>query len=156
MDSMTRHMITDKNIEALTGICSVCGPVQIVPRYRDSTTGIRYRCRSKYLSEESERNKRRKEYIEEYQWRRRGIVGESLSDVKDATLAQQDFRCPICLLEVGRGGHLDHDHDTGEVRGVLCSKCNVGLGFFKDDPEVLIRASEYLTRRDRATARRLS
>lgn len=41
---------------------------------------------------------------------------------------------------------LDHCHNTGVLRGLLCSKCNRGLGFFKDNPELLKRAIQYLTR----------
>lgn len=55
-----------------------------------------------------------------------------------------DVRCRICKsLE-----HLilDHCHITGEVRGTLCHHCNVGLGHFKDNPEFLRRAAEYLER----------
>lgn len=39
---------------------------------------------------------------------------------------------------------IDHCHDTGIVRGLLCSSCNKGLGFFKDDPVLLTEAIKYL------------
>jgi hypothetical protein len=39
---------------------------------------------------------------------------------------------------------LDHCHETGEFRGFLCSNCNLGLGKFKDDPEILLNAIAYL------------
>ena len=40
---------------------------------------------------------------------------------------------------------IDHDHETGEVRALLCPTCNSGLGHFKDSPELLIKAAKYLT-----------
>jgi hypothetical protein len=50
--------------------------------------------------------------------------------------------CQIC------GGYqrlsIDHDHNTGKVRGLLCSPCNIGLGGFKDNPHSLTKAIEYL------------
>ncbi len=41
----------------------------------------------------------------------------------------------------------DHNHTTGQVRGVLCRDCNFGLGHFKDNPEILFKAHEYLRSR---------
>lgn len=42
--------------------------------------------------------------------------------------------------------HVDHDHDTGEVRGLLCVSCNNALGAFKDSREILLRAVAYVDR----------
>lgn len=56
--------------------------------------------------------------------------------------------CWICekVLAKEAAGPLDHDHKTGRVRGLLCSRCNTGLGLFKDDPALLERAILYLRR----------
>ena len=40
--------------------------------------------------------------------------------------------------------HIDHDHETGEIRGLLCNTCNLGLGHFKDNPALLEAAVQYL------------
>lgn len=56
--------------------------------------------------------------------------------------------CEICGTDKPGGRfnnwHIDHDHDSGIVRGVLCALCNTGIGMFRDDPELLLRAVEYL------------
>jgi hypothetical protein len=63
-------------------------------------------------------------------------------------LAAQDGRCAICGSR-DAGGNLprmpvDHDHATGDVRGLLCMYCNIGLGTFKDSPVLLRAAAAYL------------
>lgn len=53
------------------------------------------------------------------------------------------FECPAlhkCLQRM----HIDHDHKTGEVRGLLCSRCNQGLGYLRESPIVLRNAAGYL------------
>ena len=56
--------------------------------------------------------------------------------------------CDICG-KPNAGGELlfiDHDHETGEVRGMLCSACNSAIGFMRDLPELLRKAADYLER----------
>ena len=68
----------------------------------------------------------------------RGVItDETLKDLKHSTT-----ECVIC----GATGPLvvDHDHATGEVRGMLCNHCNRGLGHFRDDPILLEFAAAYL------------
>lgn len=64
----------------------------------------------------------------------------------EAAEARQEGRCAICDRTPERRLHIDHDHDTGELRGLLCHHCNTALGNFRDDPELLQRAIEYLGR----------
>ncbi len=61
-------------------------------------------------------------------------------------LDEQQGVCAVCQRtpEVAGKLHLDHDHATEQVRGLLCSGCNTGLGLFREDPAALRRAAEYL------------
>lgn len=72
-------------------------------------------------------------------------------DIK-ALLQKQSNRCPVCNRffpavsgPSGRPGfNVDHDHKTGKVRGLLCCRCNSGLGKFQDSMRLLKRAQRYL------------
>jgi hypothetical protein len=57
---------------------------------------------------------------------------------------EQDGKCAVCHEVAGL--HVDHCHAKGSVRGLLCVRCNRGLGYFKDKPELLKRAAAYLVR----------
>lgn len=72
-----------------------------------------------------------------------GITEETF----EALVQSQGGKCAICrdvLKREKRGTHIDHDHATGAIRGILCVKCNAGLGQFKDDPERLQAAARYI------------
>ena len=83
---------------------------------------------------------------------RRGMTPEEY----DAKLAGQGGRCARCGREPktglkADGGlmpalHVDHDHVSGLNRDLLCGNCNQGLGLFRDDPELLRKAAEYIER----------
>ena len=54
--------------------------------------------------------------------------------------------CHICGASGDIEFHIDHDHETGAVRGLLCKHCNFGIGWFRDSPEHLAKAIQYLNR----------
>ena len=62
-------------------------------------------------------------------------------------LEEQQGCCAICRQkELSKKTRLfvDHDHKTGKIRGLLCHKCNAGLGMFSDSIDFLLKASQYL------------
>lgn len=70
--------------------------------------------------------------------------------------SDQDGKCAICVEDLPdlltydkrrRGYAIDHNHDTGEFRGILCTECNTLLGMAGDDPGILSRAIDYLESR---------
>lgn len=68
-------------------------------------------------------------------------------EAKQRLLFRQHDACAICGYEFGQklgDYHIDHCHDTGAVRGILCDRCNRGLGFFRDSPDFLQQAAKYL------------
>lgn len=61
------------------------------------------------------------------------------------TFEKQSYKCKICSVSVTlENSAIDHNHNTGELRGVLCKTCNRALGLFKDNPEILEKATVYL------------
>src|SRR5271157_5937427 len=70
-------------------------------------------------------------------------------DDYNVMLAEQSGGCAICGTTTPGNSKVfnfsvDHDHETDEIRGLLCEKCNRGLGHFDDDPERLEAAARYL------------
>ena len=57
----------------------------------------------------------------------------------------QNHVCAICKTKSEKYLHVDHDHVSGQIRGLLCKTCNHGLGNFKDNPILLKNAIEYLS-----------
>lgn len=86
----------------------------------------------------------RKNVLENSRRRKYGIEPAQF----DALLALQNGCCAICKTPKPGGRdetwHLDHNHTTKQIRGILCARCNVGLGHFGDSAELLFEAHRYL------------
>jgi len=79
----------------------------------------------------------------DYDWQYRyGISPEQYLEMWEA----QGGKCKICgkKLPDGEYLHVDHDKETGEVRGLLCGDCNKGLGYFRDNPKNFEIAIKYV------------
>lgn len=117
--------------------CKACGTAADRARYRANGESIREANRKRFWAN-------REAAVEANRARRYGLTVEQLR----ALLAPGC--CEVC------GGtknlHVDHDHGTGEARGLLCGGCNAGIGQLGDDPERIAAAAEYLRRRRRKVA----
>lgn len=121
--------------------CAFCkGPIPATRRA--GAVFCSYRCKNAAGNVPSDKRRAsNRRYMLKYT---RGITVEEF----DAMLLAQGGRCGICGTTEpgGRRGtfNVDHDHVTGKVRKLLCYGCNVGLGHFRDDPELCDAAAAYL------------
>jgi hypothetical protein len=125
-----RHILSNVDTTDRTAICSVCGEVPVV---RNSKT---WRCQNKSM----QLNKLKT-------LRKSNIDPQSYKDFIALNPPSINEKCAICGAshsENRKGLALDHCHNTGKIRGYLCQACNLGLGNFKDDKSLLLRAIEYL------------
>ncbi|MFJ6087445.1 endonuclease VII domain-containing protein [Streptomyces sp. NPDC092369] len=108
--------------------CEVVKPHAEWERNRSSADGWSSYCR------ECRAERNRISYFK----RKYGLASAEL----DALIADQLGICCICLAAPAE--HVDHCHQTGRVRGVLCFSCNAALGQFKDRPDAIRRAAAYV------------
>ena len=124
---------------------------------------VRARARAYYISHKEELKANRARYLtnrdpekKKAQERRKTLKKHGLTPVTFASiLALQGGTCSICgYSDWGQKGPcVDHDHDTGKVRGILCFRCNAALGHLQDNPQIARAAADYLDKnRPPATA----
>lgn len=84
--------------------------------------------------------------IEKLKWQRREREYGLTQEQAEALVTAQGGGCGVCREPLSDllAAHVDHCHETGRVRGILCPPCNKGLGHFGDDPERLRRAADYI------------
>ena len=75
--------------------------------------------------------------------------GITLEDYEQM-IVEQDSKCKICDKVFSETPNVDHDHSTGEVRGLLCGDCNRAIGLLRDCPDSMQRAASYVTPIERA------
>jgi hypothetical protein len=124
--------------------CPGCGQLKAAddfPRNRRSKDGLAFYCKPCHNARGRESKARLYGGSRHYHLTRRYGIGAK--DV-ERLIAEQGGVCAICRRPDPE--HVDHDHATGAVRGVLCFNCNGGLGQFRDSPVFLAAAIEYLAR----------
>lgn len=122
-------------------ICFLVKPLDDFYREAKDPKGRQRACKTCMAAYKKERKERDPALVrDQYLQRQYGI---SLVEY-EGMLCEQNQACAICR-SAGKL-HVDHDHETGRVRGLLCGSCNRALGLFKDDSDSLKRAINYLER----------
>jgi len=108
---------------------------------------ISYSRKAYRLDIDKSRERSRKYYAENRQkeldrirLKKYGITGELFREL----LKKQNNKCPICQKKLTQNPSVDHDHNTGEVRGLICSPCNIAIGNAYDSPKILRAMADYL------------
>ena len=126
--------------------CNAYKPISDFPRNRASKDGLATYCKPCHNRICADNRKKHHGSTRNFHLKRR--YGVDVVTVEWLIL-QQGGLCAVC--KTGKAEHVDHDHRTKSVRGILCFNCNRGLGKFGDDLGRMRRAIDYL-RRTRATA----
>jgi crotonobetainyl-CoA:carnitine CoA-transferase CaiB-like acyl-CoA transferase len=143
---------------ALTKCCTSCGvdkPLDAYGKQTGGRFGLHPRCkdcrrateRQRYWSNRDEILAKQKASVRKrarQRWYERMARYVITEEQYRALLEMQDERCAVCHQSV-QPLCVDHDHTTGEVRGLLCAPCNFGLGHLQDDIDRLRAAIDYLT-----------
>ena len=147
-------------------ICKTCRVEKLLSEFniKHGTKNLSYRneckdCEHKWKAEHyktisvKERKKRKVYYKNNLErshgWYLNGKFGISREDY-EKMLANQNNRCAICeTVRPSRQARIknfavDHDHETGKIRALLCSTCNTGIGHLKHSPDLLRKAANYL------------
>lgn len=138
--------------------CYGCGEMKPIGEYYahpgmdDGRLGACKECRRKYQRDKNERLRGDPEFQAaraRYSRKRKLRDAYGITEAEyDAMLADQGGKCAICgTTDPGRTSTffpVDHDHETGGRRGLLCHDCNLGISHFGDDPDRLLAAAMYL------------
>jgi hypothetical protein len=134
-------------------LCTKCNEskdILLFVKSRVNKSGYRALCRQCDLAYRASRRITHHSQIREYELKNHrkrrlqyqyGVTEEYIEQLR----ISQDNSCAICKSEVTLV--IDHCHDKGHVRGLLCSPCNLGLGHFRDDPERMSQAITYLKKK---------
>ena len=137
--------------------CKVCGVKAVVAFYKkhpEKRNAINKTYRTKHKAKvnahSAKHRKKNPVYHKEYlrNWHLKTTYGITAEDYNNMFI-EQGGRCAICGVHQSKLKkilHVDHCHETGVVRGLLCDGCNIAIGRMKDNVDILRNAIEYLGR----------
>lgn len=130
--------------------CKKCSSVLALERYRKDIVKNRSKRKENRLKnlEKARLNSRNQYQKNKSKHKNYSLKKYNIDLIEYKTmLKNQNNCCALCKkseLDFTKSLAVDHDHKTGRVRALLCEKCNVGLGSFKDNPELLRKAADYI------------
>ena len=134
-------------------VCNVRKPFTEFFNYKNKSDGKSYRCkvcddvaRKKWSTDNPE-----KAHLSQRQRNLKCKFGVDLQWYEEQ-FKKQNYSCAICETKTNKtvgerqfwNFSVDHCHDSGKVRGILCNNCNRALGLFQDNPELLTKAAHYV------------
>ena len=140
----------------VTKVCTKCHELKILDSFPKRSGGVTKQlykswCKDCHYSHNKEWRQDNQELIRQYRakdkWTlqkrcaRHGITPEEFWSIYE----EQDGSCPVCDKAIeAEDSAIDHNHKTGEVRGILCKSCNRALGLLGDSPDTMFRGFTYL------------
>jgi len=115
--------------------CTACSAIKALSEFFSYKKGYYHSCCKKCSKVKSQ-----KYHKNVYRFAKYGLKKEDYHIM----LINQNNKCAICKSELNNEVTIDHCHESGKVRGILCGKCNKGLGNFRDNVEFLTNAINYL------------
>lgn len=135
--------------DGLSGWCKDCQSEYSRKRWKRDKEKISAQHREYYIKHRDEANERAAKWRKKHPGRVREVMRKSIHGVTperfESMFLAQKGRCAICR-EALVNPNIDHCHNTGRIRGLLCRGCNLGLGNFKDSIDLLRLAAKYLTK----------
>lgn len=131
------------------GQCKACREVKRKLRYQADPDAYKSRCRSwrtvnRDRANEIARTWRAANPDKQRNYFLKATYGITL-EAYESLFKSQEGKCKICGQEFpDETLVVDHDHQTGAVRGLLCNNCNTGIGYLRDSPDLLLKAIAYL------------
>lgn len=121
--------------------CKEQKPIQSFHKKKGSADGFSRTCKScDYLKTKESRKKNPDTHTDYWLKQKYGISIVEFNSM----LEKQDYSCAICKAKPNYRLCVDHRHDTGKVRGLLCRNCNKAIGQLGDTPESVLKAYLYL------------
>ncbi len=154
-----------RNKDGLHLVCNSCNSKNQRDWYKKNPEHVKAYAKKRYHENKIAISNRRKELLKanpekyrvarrklynplkakEYAWKQAGI--NMKIDQYEIMLKEQNNACAICFTpqsQLKRKLNVDHNHETGQVRALLCDSCNRGIGYFKESLEIIERAKNYL------------